>query len=95
MSLKSDDYDPETILAGLRKDLYYAVGGPVMRMAGPELEEFLDYSVRRALMSAFSRAESLYIDDMVKQADQSSRTLLEGILAGATVGRQKRKDTTS
>jgi hypothetical protein len=90
VSLKIDQFDPEPILAALREDLFYTLGKPIMRMAGPEMEAFIEYSVRDALGRAFSAAESLYIGDMVKRADQSSRSMLEAVMAGAEIGRRKR-----
>ena len=89
--LKSDGFDADPILDDLREELFYAVGKPVMRMAGPELEGFLDFYVRRALLKAFSKAEALYINDMVKQANQSSRNMFEAVMAGAEVERLKRQ----
>lgn len=89
MSLHSDKFDPQPILDELHEDLFSYVGKPIMRMAGPELQWFLDDSVRRALVKAFSQAETLYIKDIVKQADQSSKTLMEGIMAGAKLAEWK------
>ena len=91
MSLKSDAFDPEPILEELREDIASFVGRPLARMARPELEDFIDYRVRRALLKAFSMAETLYINDMVKQADQSSRNMFEAVMAGAKISGIKGK----
>ena len=65
-----DSFDPEPILADLRKSLAYALG-PVGY-----------FEVREALKRAFSRAEGAYIDRAVKQAQESSGNMLHAVLAG-------------
>ena len=90
MSLKADDYDPSETLERLRWQLRDALGSPLWRIAGLELDDFLEHEVREALREAFSKAEAIYVHERFKQADQSSRTLLEGILAGAELARRKR-----
>ena len=85
MSLKADKYDPTEEIVRLNKELGYYLGGPSLRMAQPELSAFLYEAVGDALVRAFRQAESLYIDDMVKQASQSSQNMLNAVFAGVTL----------
>jgi hypothetical protein len=88
MSLKERSFDSDEIVENLKYELGFVVGKPVMRMAGPELLSFIDNEVRRALHNAFARCEALYIREMCDRSAQSSRTLLEGVLAGAELARK-------
>jgi hypothetical protein len=92
MSLKSDDYDSSETVKQLIWDARGIVGEPGWRMAGPEIEAFIRYRVADALLNAFSKAEALYINDMVKQADQNSRNMVEAVLAGASLAERKAKE---
>lgn len=89
MSLKSDDYDPTPAIERLTWALRNHLGGPLFRMAEPEIRDFLCFEVGGALRDAFSEAESIYLRDMCKQSDQASRNLLQGVLAGAEVSRRR------
>lgn len=89
--LKRDEFDTDKLIEGLQWKLEGIVGKPVMRMAGPELRSFLEFEVRQALHDAFAEAESLYLRDMIQQSEQSTRTLLEGVLAGVHLGQQSKE----
>jgi hypothetical protein len=85
MSLKVDNYDTSIPVKDLISQARWQLGEPVWRLAGPEIAAFIRSEVQDALRDAFYKAESLYIDNMVKQADQSSRNMMNAILAGANL----------
>lgn len=88
MKLHSDDYDPEKECESLIWRARNIIGPSAWRMVGPEVEDFIRFEVREALIAAFSKAEALGIRDQCNMQQQYSKTLLEGVLAGATIGRQ-------
>ena len=91
MSLKSDNYDSSEAVERLVWDARHAVGETGWRVVGPELEGFIRYEVAGALLSAFSKAEALYVREQFDRSEQSSRTLLEGVLAGCKLGRASKE----
>lgn len=91
MSLKSDKYDSSEAVEHLVWDARRAVGEPGWRLVGPELEDFIRHEIAGALLTAFSKAEALYVNEAFHRQEQSSRTLLEGVLAGAKLGRASKE----
>jgi len=79
-------FDPSKIIEGLRYKLHHYLGGPVMRMAGPELEDFLEYEVRDALLSAYQEAEFRWQRDQIEVNNEYSLLMLKSALAGAELG---------
>jgi len=92
MNLKSDNYDPSRVVEDLILAARGAVGSPVWRMAGPEIEDFIRYQVANSLRDAFSKAEALYINESFKQAQQNSGNLLKAILTGFDVAQRKEEE---
>ena len=93
MALEVDNYDPEPAVKRLLYHARCSLGGPGFRAVRPELEDFMHDAVADALRDAFSKAEGIYLRQAIGFADQASRTLLEGVLAGAEVERRKHEES--
>lgn len=92
MALKTDDYDPTKAVKHLLYRVRCYLGGPGFRAVQPEIEDFMHDEVGEALRDAFREAKGLYIEQTFKQANQASRTLLEGVMAGAEIERRKHEN---
>lgn len=86
--LLADDFDPTEIIDELRFRAKSMLG-PVYRQIEPELEAFLEFDVRAALVRAFGKAEGAYVERMVRQTDESSRNMFRAALAGVELGKAK------
>lgn len=79
-------FDTSGILKELRYRLAGYIGTPMMRMAGPELEDFLKFEVGAALEDAYKEAEFRWQRDQINMQDQYSALMLKSVLAGAELG---------
>ena len=79
-------FDTTKIVEGLIYRLHNYLGGPVMRLAGPELEEFLRYDVEEALQDAYKEAEFRWTRDQIDMQHEYSALMLKSVLAGAELG---------
>lgn len=88
MTLEVEKYDTTKEINELRLDIRHRLGDPMYRMVRNEIETFLQNDVGAALKRAFSDAEAIYVFRIFDNSEASSRTLLEGVMAGIELGKQ-------
>ena len=90
--LHKPKFDTTKIIERLRYALMRSVGGPVMRLAGPELEDFLQFDVEEALRDAYAEAEMRWQRDQINLQHEYSALMLKSVLAGVELASKEEED---
>lgn len=91
MELESKTFNTDELVAAAQRALWFRLGSVGIRLVESEIDRFFKYDLPELFRDAYRKAESEGIRLAVAQAEQSSRTLLEGVLAGVELAEKKKK----